>query len=162
MLWIITSHLTPCLPDKPIEAPDAASATLAALAAMGLTVIPYGDVSLRRVEVTIMPDGRMSEEDAAKYLGLSVHRLRRIRQHSKRYRHQKVGRKAPRSFKRTGLIWYFKDDLDAWIYGGGSDLVAEKRAKRRRHYNPSLTSIGTTDNIAPVAKEESANPKTEE
>jgi Helix-turn-helix domain len=56
------------------------------------------------IEVIIFPDGRMDTANAAEYLGLSQKTLAMMRC-------QGTG---PKYIKR-GRIFYFKDDLDAWI-----------------------------------------------
>ena len=56
--------------------------------------------------VSILPDGRMTRRDAARYLGLSEKTLAM-------YASRKTGPK----FVKPGRTFYFKDDLDAWIRG---------------------------------------------
>ena len=60
-------------------------------------------------EINILPDGRMRVNDAAAYLGLRPKTLAFMR--TMNY--------GPKYFK-LGYIFYFKDDLDAWIASGES------------------------------------------
>jgi hypothetical protein len=57
-------------------------------------------------DLLILPDGRMTRRDAARYLGLSEKTLAM-------YASRKTG---PR-FVKPGRTFYFKEDLDAWIRG---------------------------------------------
>lgn len=59
---------------------------------------------MKDVQVNILPDGRLSSEDAARYLGFSVGTLA-----SKRLKG--TGPK----FVKAGRIFYFKTDLDEWL-----------------------------------------------
>jgi len=58
----------------------------------------------KNIEVVIFPDGRMDAANAAEYLGLSQKTLAMRRC-------QGTGPK----FIKRGRIFYFKEDLDAWI-----------------------------------------------
>ncbi|MDD3236672.1 MAG: helix-turn-helix domain-containing protein [Candidatus Gastranaerophilales bacterium] len=60
-------------------------------------------------ELFIYPDGRMDTENAARYLGLSKKTLAQ---------HRSDGGKGPPYIKR-GRVFYFKDDLDAWLLEQG-------------------------------------------
>jgi hypothetical protein len=65
------------------------------------------------VEVVMFPDGRLDAKNASIYLGLSVKTLAMMRCHGT----------GPRFIKR-GRVFYFKDDLDAWINASSlSDLT---------------------------------------
>jgi Helix-turn-helix domain len=61
----------------------------------------------RPIEVVLYPDGRLDAKSAAAYLGLSEKTLAMMRCQGR----------GPRFVKR-GRVFYFKDDLDAWIAGG--------------------------------------------
>ena len=61
-------------------------------------------VEIVPVKVVVLPDGRMDARNAAEYLGFSEKTLAQ-------YRSRGTG---PRFVKR-GRIFYFKEDLDAWI-----------------------------------------------
>lgn len=58
--------------------------------------------------ITFFPDGRLDAKNAAAYLGLSSKTLATMR----------VNGRGPRFIKR-GRIFYFRDDLDAWINADG-------------------------------------------
>lgn len=64
-------------------------------------------MSMKILEVTVLPDGRMDRKNAATYCGLSVKTLAM-------YATNGIG---PKSTKR-GKVWYWKDDLDAWLTSG--------------------------------------------
>lgn len=56
----------------------------------------------------IMPDGRLDAKNASFYTGLSVKTLAQFRCQG--------GNKGPRFLKPTGgKVFYYKDDLDAWL-----------------------------------------------
>jgi len=59
---------------------------------------------IKNIEVVIFPDGRMDAANAAEYLGFSQKTLAMMRC-------QGTG---PEYIKR-GRIFYFREDLDAWI-----------------------------------------------
>lgn len=60
-----------------------------------------------RVRVVVLPDGRMNRDNAAAYLG---HKVKTLAQ-------WKYEKKGPRWVKVGGKIFYYKDDLDAFIRG---------------------------------------------
>lgn len=62
-------------------------------------------VSVEQVRCRVLPDGRMSRGDAAKYLGLKEKTLAMW----------SLAGKGPRSVKVGGRVFYFKADLDAFI-----------------------------------------------
>lgn len=59
------------------------------------------------VRVRVLPDGRITREDAATYLGLKSKTLAIWAMHGK----------GPSSRKVGGRVFYYKDDLDAFIRG---------------------------------------------
>jgi hypothetical protein len=59
------------------------------------------------VRVRVLPDGRMTRSDAAKYLGHQPKTLAMWQ----------LQRKGPRSVLVGGRRFYFKEDLDAFIRG---------------------------------------------
>jgi hypothetical protein len=61
-----------------------------------------------RVRVRLLPDGRMSREDAARYLGNQPKTLAMWQ----------LQGKGPRSVKIGGRRFYYRADLDAFIHGG--------------------------------------------
>jgi hypothetical protein len=68
----------------------------------------------------ICPDGRMSVQAAAAYVGLSASTLAI-------HRCKGTG---PRFVKR-GRVWYFREDLDAWLNAAGRHTsTASARAMR--------------------------------
>jgi len=75
-----------------------------------------GDSALDRVRVRVLPDGRLSREDAAKYLGVKAKTLATWSCLGKGPRVKKVG----------GRRFYLKTDLDAFIetVGGPSNATA--------------------------------------
>jgi hypothetical protein len=73
------------------------------------------------VEVDWLPDGRMDTENAATYTGRSVKTLAQ-------WRCRRIG---PRYVKR-GRIYYYKDDLDAWLRGGLCDPKREERGSEAK------------------------------
>lgn len=63
--------------------------------------------SVEQVRVRILPDGRLSRRDAARYLGLAEKTLATWETQGK----------GPRSVKIGGRRFYFVDVLDAFISG---------------------------------------------
>ena len=82
---------------------ETSSSTLVAAASQttnGLSAIEH-------VKVRILPDGRMARGDAALYLG---HQPKTLAMWA-------LQGKGPRFVKVGGRVFYFKDDLDAFIRG---------------------------------------------
>ena len=71
----------------------------------------------KNVEVVIFPDGRMDTVNASEYLGLSQKTLAMMRC-------QGTGPK----FIKRGRIFYFKEDLDAWINQEGKRFSTAQKA----------------------------------
>jgi hypothetical protein len=69
--------------------------------------VPAGTETVDRVRVRVLPDGRMTREDAAKYLGHQPKTLAMWQ----------LQGKGPRSVLVGGRRFYFKHDLDAFIRG---------------------------------------------
>ncbi len=69
--------------------------------------------------IELLPDGRMSAENAAAYVGLSKKTLAM-------YRWRGIGPK----FVKRGKVFYFKTDLDKWLRAGRVGSTAEL-AKRK-------------------------------
>ena len=65
------------------------------------------EASVEQVKVRVLPDGRLSRKDAARYLGRAEKTLAMWQ----------LERKGPRAVRVGGRIFYFKDDLDAFIRG---------------------------------------------
>jgi helix-turn-helix protein len=67
-------------------------------------------MTTQAVDVTVLPDGRMDTKNAARYLGLREKTLAMLRSAGE----------GP-VFVKRGRVFYFQDDLDAWISGGKGD-----------------------------------------
>jgi hypothetical protein len=65
------------------------------------------ELSIEQVRVRVLPDGRMSRKDAAKYLGRAEKTLAMW----------SMAGKKPRSVLVGGRRFYFKSDLDDFIQG---------------------------------------------
>jgi len=63
--------------------------------------------AVERVRVRVLPDGRMSRQDAAKYLGIAEKTLAMWA----------LEGKGPRSIKVGGRRFYYQDTLDGFIQG---------------------------------------------
>jgi hypothetical protein len=60
------------------------------------------------IRVLVYPDGRLDAKNAAKYLGLA----------GKTLAMKRVDGTGPRFVKR-GKVFYYREDLDAWLNAGG-------------------------------------------
>ena len=67
----------------------------------------YAEPAIEQVCVRVLPDGRLTRKDAAKYLGRSEKTLAMWEMEGK----------GPPSLKVGGRRFYFKDQLDAFIRG---------------------------------------------
>jgi hypothetical protein len=65
--------------------------------------------AIDQVRVRVLPDGRMTRQDAARYLG----------HQSKTLSMWQLQGKGPRSVKVGGRVFYYRDDLDKFVRGGG-------------------------------------------
>ena len=65
------------------------------------------DPGIDKVNVRVLPDGRMTRRDAARYLGYEQKTLAMWH----------LEGKGPRSVKVGGRRFYFRDDLDSFIRG---------------------------------------------
>ena len=63
--------------------------------------------AIEQVNVRVLPDGRMTRRDAAKYLGVA----------DKTLAMWAMGGRGPRLVKVGGRIFYYREDLDAFIRG---------------------------------------------
>jgi hypothetical protein len=70
-------------------------------------------------QITILPDGRMNRKNAAQYLGLAV---KTLAMHASRGT-------GPRFIKR-GRVFYFREDLDAWLNAQGR-LISTAQASQK-------------------------------
>ena len=74
-----------------------------------METIEADNITLETPRVRVLPDGRMTRDDAATYLGLK----------SKTLSMWQLQGKGPRSRRVGGRVIYFKDDLDAFVRGEG-------------------------------------------
>jgi hypothetical protein len=65
------------------------------------------DATIDQVRVRVLPDGRLSREDAAMYLGKSTKTLAMWA----------MTGKGPKSIRVGGRVFYYQRDLDAFIRG---------------------------------------------
>ena len=77
------------------------------------TTVGTEHVEIEKPRVRILPDGRLSREDAATYLGLKPKTLAMWQ----------LAKKGPRAVRVGGRIFYYQADLDAFVRGeaGASD-----------------------------------------
>ena len=68
------------------------------------------ELQTEEVKVRVLPDGRMTRRDAARYLGNAEKTLAMW----------ELQGKGPRSVKVGGRRFYYKNDLDAFIQGDGA------------------------------------------
>lgn len=61
----------------------------------------------KTIEILVLPDGRMDRKNAAAYLGNAAKTLA-----------QWACRGEGPKFVKRGRVWYFKEDLDAWLSEG--------------------------------------------
>ena len=62
---------------------------------------------VEQVKVRVLPDGRLSRKEAARYLGRAQKTLAMWC----------LKKQGPRAVKVGGRVFYFKDDLDAFVRG---------------------------------------------
>ena len=74
---------------------------------LNMTLAETGSPTIEQVRVRVLPDGRMTRKDAAKYLGRAEKTLAMW----------EMERKGPSSVLVGGRRFYFKDTLDAFIRG---------------------------------------------
>ncbi len=74
---------------------------------------------LQAITVATFPDGRLDAKNAACYLGLKEKTLAMMRS-------QGTGPK----FIKRGRIFYYKDDLDAWLNADGRLLSTAQGVKK--------------------------------
>ena len=63
--------------------------------------------SVEQVRVRVLPDGRLTRSDAARYIGAA----------EKTFAMWQLQGKGPRSVKVGGRVFYYRDDLDRFIRG---------------------------------------------
>ena len=71
------------------------------------------------INVVMFPDGRFDVENAGHYLGLSPKTLAMMR-----------GNGTGPKFIKRGRIFYYKEDLDAWLNGNGRLTSTAQSMKR--------------------------------
>lgn len=76
-----------------------------------------GSMNMKHVEVLVLPDGRVDTKNAAAFIGLSEKTLAMMR----------CSGKGPNFIKR-GRIFYFVQDLEAWIKGGEVRSTSQARS----------------------------------
>jgi hypothetical protein len=64
--------------------------------------------AIEQVRVRVLPDGRMTRDDAARYIGVA----------SKTLSNMQLRGIGPRSLKIRGRVFYYRTDLDVFIRGG--------------------------------------------
>ena len=69
------------------------------------------NASLQPIQIVMFPDGRLDVKNAARYLGLKEKTLAMMR-----------GNGTGPKFIKRGRIFYYKDDLDAWLNANGRYL----------------------------------------
>lgn len=109
-----------------ISAIDVADAAIKALEILGLRIERADCFQFDHVAIEVLPSGFLDEENAAKYLGYSVERLRFFREKSKTMPHNNnvlIRKKCPRYYKKKGRVQYKKSDLDDWLNSAASDKV---------------------------------------
>jgi len=79
---------------------------------------PSMNESIDRIRVRATPDGRLSRNDAAAYLGTKPKTLAMWALH----------RKGPRSVRVGGRIFYFVDALDEFVQGYSNSKAPERIA----------------------------------
>lgn len=72
------------------------------------------DGAVEQVRVRVLPDGRMTRDDAARYLG---HQPKTLAMWT-------LQGKGPRSVKVGGRVFYYRADLDAFIRGEAAAAAA--------------------------------------
>lgn len=80
-------------------------------------------VQLQSLEVMMYPDGRLDTTNAALYLGLKEKTLAMMRGYGT----------GPKFIKR-GRIFYFKEDLDAWLNSEGRLTSTAQANNKERAY----------------------------
>ena len=67
------------------------------------------DMNVDQVRVRVLPDGRLTRRDAARYLGVAVKTLAMWA----------IDGRKPKVHRVGGRCFYYKDDLDAFIHSEG-------------------------------------------
>ncbi len=75
--------------------------------------------TLRISQVEVLPDGRMDRKNAAAYIGLATKTLA-----------MRASAGTGPKFTKLGKVWYWKQDIDAWISAGGMLSTAQKRSQQ--------------------------------
>ena len=84
-------------------------------------------MTLKPIEVAILPDGRMDRKNAARYLGLAVKTLA-----------MHASRGTGPAFIKRGRVFYFREALDDWLKDAPSGNPRPRRgAAEGRGPHPS-------------------------
>ena len=75
-----------------------------------MSLVETEEPAIEQVRVRVLPDGRMSRKDAAKYLGRAEKTLAMWA----------MAGKGPRSVLVGGRRFYFQTDLEAFVRGGAA------------------------------------------
>lgn len=65
-------------------------------------------MSIETTSIKMLPDGRMTLSEAAKYIGIEPPTLRALKNKGKGPAYIKIGK-----------VYYFKDDIDSWLLKDG-------------------------------------------
>jgi hypothetical protein len=84
--------------------------------------VQFLEENMDEIKITMFPDGRLDTKNASAYLGLSRKTLAIHRSNGT----------GPRFIKSGGKIFYYKDDLDKWLNGGGR-VLSTAQAKVSQH-----------------------------
>jgi len=82
--------------------------------------------SIKQIEITVYPDGRLDCENAAKYLGRSKKTLDGWRVKGIGPKYTKTG-----GTETGGRVFYFLEDLDLWINGENHERRVTSTAAAR-------------------------------
>jgi len=75
-------------------------------------------VAIENVKIRVLPDGRVDTKNASAFVGLSEKTMAIMRCHGK----------GPKYVKR-GRIFYFIEDLQAWVKDGEAKSTSQSRVK---------------------------------
>lgn len=75
--------------------------------------------TIKSLDVLVYPDGRMDRKNASRYLGLSVKTLA-----------MHASRGTGPTYVKRGRVFYYRDDLDAWLLVTSATSTAQARLAR--------------------------------
>jgi predicted DNA-binding transcriptional regulator AlpA len=73
----------------------------------------------QKLEIEVLPDGRMDRRNAAKYTGYAEKTLA-----------QKATNGTGPRFVKRGRVWYYKSDIDKWLAAGAATSTAAARLSK--------------------------------